>query len=155
MSNGKHWSDEQLIDHLYAVGPADRHLSGCEECERRLTAMRASRQEIEACYRAGDALNQEWLAAQRRGIYQQLDRQAARPWWASPARGWASAALAVVLVSGGLAVYRDPQLLQSRTAVQHPDQPKVSDAVLAEQVSQIADNPEPSPVAPLQALFED
>lgn len=154
MSNGRHWSDEELIHHLYGIGPADRHVSGCPECRGRLDAMQASRREIEAGYRPEDALPHEWLAAQRRSIYQRLDK-AARPWWASPGRGWASAALALVLLGGGITVYRDPQLLQSHPPVKQSERPKVSDAELANQVSQIADNSEPSPAAPLEALFED
>jgi predicted anti-sigma-YlaC factor YlaD len=154
MTSEKHWSDEQLIDHLYGVGPADRHLSDCAKCRDRLDTMQAARRDREACYQPEEALRPEVLAAQRRAIYRRIDRQAALPWWSIPRRAWASAALALTLVVGGLTVYRDPQLFQRR-APEHSEPVKVSDAQLADQVGQIADNTEPEPAAPLEALFED
>jgi anti-sigma factor RsiW len=153
--NGNHCSDEQLIQQLYGVGPSGRHLAECAECQARLDAMRLSRREVEDSYRAEDALSQESFAAQRRAIYARIEARESRLWWTVSGRAWASAALAVVLLGGGWAIHSVPYLLSPNGGKRPAVQNKLSDAELADQVSQIADNAEPKAAAPLEALFED
>jgi hypothetical protein len=62
-------------------------------------------------------------------------------------RRWAPGVAALLLLSGGLFVYE-----HNHTSVR--PQTTLSDAQLAQDVSQMSDNEEALPTAPLQALFE-
>jgi hypothetical protein len=42
----EHWSDEDLIDKLYGIGPDDAHLSECTECRARWLQFEARREEV-------------------------------------------------------------------------------------------------------------
>lgn len=140
-----------MIAHLYGVGPGDGHAARCVECRARLDAMERSRSKVEAGYGAADAIDQDRLAAQRRAMYRRIDAEQAHRSWTVPSRAWASAAIAIGLLGGGWAI-REYSQPAATAAVR--SQPKISDAELADQVSQIADN-EPPPAAPLEALFEN
>jgi hypothetical protein len=89
----------------------------------------------------------EFLARQRRRIYAKLE-EPVRWWLLGSFRRWAPvAAMLCVMGAGFIAIEQT-----------HPfghDQSSVSDAQLAADVSRLADDPEPSPTAPLQALFEE
>lgn len=156
-----HWTDEQVIEHIYAGGPEEGHLLECVDCAGRLRSMREQRRLIEEAaakgrqtIAIGDEPSIEFLAAQRRKIYAKLSQEHDR-WW--PTWGiarWASAAAVLLALGGGLvfmeensasAIHSAPQL-QSETA-------SISDSELAKEVSQMADSSEPGPTEPLQALF--
>jgi hypothetical protein len=151
--NQQHLNDQALIDHLYGIGSGQQHLIECSDCQERLDAMRASRREVEASYSAADEVSAAALAAQRRAIYAHIEAQRSG-WWASSTRAWATAALAIALLGGGWAIQHDRHHFGSNRA-RTEAQSKISDAELADQVSQIADDAEPRAAAPLQALFED
>jgi hypothetical protein len=144
-----HWSGEQLIEHLYGIGPDDGHLEHCQECRERLLEMQAHRQRIEADSIPEESVNYDFLMAQRRKIYAKI----AQPenWFSwiysgSPMRLKASAALAFLGLSGGLLFYQQKHH-------QPASADRVSDIQLARDVSQMAQDPEVEPTAPLQALF--
>ncbi len=149
-----HWTDEQMIDYLYGIGPEDNHLAACKECADRLTVLVSNRSAVEES--AGEGLHSDFLAAQRRKIYARIDERSS--WWSSQRLWrWASAAAAVTVVGGGLAVLEQTQSLD---LVHHVEQKaqissKISDDQLADEVSLLADTPEPQPTAPLQALFAE
>ncbi len=150
-----HWTDEQLIDHLYGAGLEDSHLSGCAACAARLDAMQARRLSIEGSAPTGSDLSADFLAAQRRAIYAKLEGQAG--WWQGRnVWRWASAAAALAVVCGGVTVFEETRPV---AVLQHGQQvasaAQLSDAQLADEVSLLADNPEPQPTAPLQALFSE
>lgn len=150
-----HWTDEQLIDHLYGGGLEDSHLSSCEACAARLDAMQARRIFVEESAPAASELSAEFIAAQRRAIYVKLDGQAG--WWQGRSVWrWASAAAALTVVCG-LTVLEETRPVAPIQQSQHTASAAVqlSDAQLAEEVSLLADNPEPQPTAPLQALFSE
>ncbi len=142
-----HWTDEQLVEHIYGVGPEDGHLESCLECQGRLASFRQHRQAIERSA-GSDGVTFDFLAAQRRNIYARL---ADRTPWRSRLRmrRWATAAAAAVALTGGIIVYENTQQhsLEARN--------KISYAQLAQEISQIASDSEPQPIAPLQALFEE
>ena len=57
-----HWTDDQLIAHLYGVGPDDGHLHDCRDCQSRLSviegrqkALRSSEEVASSCLRRSGA----------------------------------------------------------------------------------------------------
>ena len=142
-----HWTDEQLIEYLYGVGPEGSHLDTCRDCHERLSAMQARRQAMELNLPSHEEAGFQFLAAQRRKIYARLTERSS--WWSEfQLRRWASAAAMALVLGGGLVVYEENhrhQLLEN----------KVSDAQLAQDVSLMAQDSEPQPTAPLQALFDE
>jgi hypothetical protein len=133
-----HWTDEQLIDHLYGLGPADGHLDNCAECEARVSTLEGRRQ-----LSANQPVSDAFLAAQRRTIYARLSEP--RKWWREwPLRRIAAAVAMVIVVGGTTSVYenRQHELAESR-----------ADAQLAQDVSQMSFESEPQATAPLEGLF--
>ncbi len=143
-----HWTDEQLISYLYGIGPEDKHIEECVGCQQRVSALQASRRELEAECAPGDEVSTEFLAAQRRNIYARLSPRSS--WWsASQTRSWASAAATVLILGGGLFFYEENHARQTTS------RDRVSDVQLAQEMSQISQDVEPEPAAPLQALFDE
>ncbi len=140
-----HWTDDQLISHLYTVGLGDGHLESCLECRNRFTAMQVRRKAIESCEVADVSL--EFLAAQRRAVYSRLS-QPVRLWSSSQIRGWASAVATLLVIVSGLFVYENSHRRQIANE-------QLSDAQLALEVSQSVQDDEPQSTAPLQALFDE
>lgn len=139
-----HWTDEQLVAHLYGVEGGEGHFESCPECRARLSQLQANRAGTEAGFE--DAVSFDFLAAQRRKIYARLTERGS--WWSRvQIRRWASAAATVLVLGGGLLVYEE-----RREQAAHN---RLSDAQLAQQVSSMAQDSEPQPTAPLQALFEE
>lgn len=141
-----HWTDEQLIAHLYGVGPQGSHVEDCADCQARLLAMRSQRQAVEAASSPSD-VSFEFLAAQRRRIHARVTEPVR--WWSHlPLRRWTSAAAGIAVVAGGLLIVEHDR--------RQPAVPNnISDAQLARDVSRMAEDPEPPATAPLQALFEE
>lgn len=138
-----HWTDDQLIKHLYGVGPQDGHLAQCEQCTSRLAAFEANRQTIELNSAFDGEVTFDFLASQRRSIYHRLTEP--EHLWPVRVKRWASASATVLALAAGLVVYQ-----QNR---RHQTENRVSDAQLFQEVSQMAQDSEPRPTAPLQALF--
>ncbi len=140
-----HWTDEQLIEHLYGIGPEGNHVEECGDCRERLSRMVAARRAIEAECAPLEQVPFDLLAAQRRSIYARLaQRPAAR--LGLRMRQWAAAAAMIALLGGGAFLYEQNQRQQAL-------QNKVTDAQLAQEVSAIAQASEPNSTAPLQELF--
>jgi hypothetical protein len=138
-AKSEHWTDDQLIDHLYGVGPAGGHLPACAECQARFAAIEARRQRLGA----DDAVDEAFLAAQRRAIYARLEQP--RRWWQPwPLGRFAAAAALTILLAGSMTLYRNHQreLAESR-----------ADAQLAQDVSQLSFESESPATAPLKGLF--
>jgi hypothetical protein len=134
-----HWTDEQLIDHLYGIGPNDGHLNQCGHCFSRLNAMERRRRHLTTEEDAGAS----FLAAQRRAIYARLSEP--HSWWHDlPLRRLSAVAAMLLVVLGSLAVFEDHrrELAESR-----------ADAELVRDVSRMSFESEPEATAPLQGLF--
>ncbi|MGA8025675.1 MAG: hypothetical protein WB992_00920 [Bryobacteraceae bacterium] len=139
-----HWTDEQLIEYLYGVGPENGHVDGCADCQARLASMRARGRSAEC---SDCDVSFELLAAQRRKIYARLTARA--HWWTRlQPRRLASAAATLAVLGGGLFIYEGHHKQQITDN-------KLSDVQLAQQVSNMAEEAEAQPTAPLQALFEE
>jgi len=138
-----HWTDDQLIAHLYGVGPDDGHLHECRDCLSRLSVIEGCQEAL----RSSEEVSFELLAAQRRRIYAKLTRPA--HWWSGFHLGrWASAGAALFVLGGGVLYYEEQQRQQTANNM-------LSDAQLAQDVSRMSENSEAQPTAPLQALFEE
>ena len=70
-----HFSDEELVQHLYGAHPNPAHVEACPECQVRLTAMRLARQTNETLYDPQDSVSFDLLAAQRRQVYSKLGQR--------------------------------------------------------------------------------
>ena len=139
-----HWTDDQLIEHLYGVGPEDGHLRVCGACQARLAAAQSERLRLESDLASdSDPAGYDFLMAQRRRIYARLN-EPAKSW----TRRWAPGFAMLVAVAGGLVVY-DHGFRKERLD-RH-----VTDAQLAQEVSCMASDSEPPSTAPLHALFEE
>jgi hypothetical protein len=138
-----HWTDDELIQHLYGVGRGDGHADVCAECRARLSAAQAHRSALEADASAHETAGHEFLMAQRRRIYARLNEPAR--WWTNiPTVRWASAAASLLVLAGSMLVYQHKVRVEA-----------AADAELARDVSRMASDSEPPSTAPLQALFEE
>jgi hypothetical protein len=134
-----HWTDGQLIDHLYGIGPSDGHLNQCEHCASRLAAMQTRARQVAM----EEAVSDQFLASQRRAIYARLSER--RSWWHElPGRHMVAAAAMGIVLAGSAGMYQHHrrELAESR-----------ADAQLAQEVSQMSFESEPQATAPLQGLF--
>jgi predicted anti-sigma-YlaC factor YlaD len=141
-----HWTEEQLIAHLYGIGPEDGHIDHCDVCRQTLASMQAHREMVELSSSPAEEVSLDLLAAQRREIYAKITEPTR--WWSNLRLGrWAPAAVALIVLGGGVMVFEQNQRQAAPNGI--------SDAQLAQDVSRMAEDPEPPPTAPLQALFEE
>lgn len=141
----QHWTDEQLIAHLYGVGPADHHILECAPCALRLRAMQESRSHVETANAASSEINPEFLAAQRRAIYARLERSRWSDWGRVLVRRWAPVFAMIVVIAGVAVVYEQRQADQAR---------RISDSQLFEEVGHLAEDTTPAAVEPMEGMFE-
>ncbi len=138
-----HWTDDRLLGWLYGVEPEDAHFESCAACRERVAALKANRAAVEGVSQPDVSF--EFLAAQRRNIYARV-AEPHRLWSRAGLRRWASAAATLLILGGGVVLYENRP---------HPADNQLSDAQLAQQVSNMAQDAEPQSTAPLQALFEE
>lgn len=141
----RHWTEDEFVAHLYGIGPENGHIQECSVCASRLQSMQDARMQSEAAAAGSDQPSFEFLAAQRRRIYQRLSKPAQFAF----ARRFAPALGASLAIAGGLLFFEQQHSNSSRPIV------KPADTELVEDVGRTAMNPEPAPLAPLQALFEE
>lgn len=141
-SQSGHWTDDELLAHIYGIGPSGNHLQECADCRSRLSAMQSNRQSLETAEQVGN----DFLAAQRRAIYRRIERR--EHWWNSLAvRRWAAGMTTACVLGGALFMY--DQNRQMRLA-----QERVNDARLMQEVATMASDTSTSSMAPLEGLFE-
>lgn len=136
--NGGHWTDQDFINNIYGIGPADGHLDKCADCHNRWTAMLERREAIVK----EPEVSHEVLAAQRRNIYRRLGREPRQSMRAVPAF-----AAVAVLLAGFFFVYQTPK---------HPGPTAaISDTQLFADIYALEQNSEPSVAQPMRSLFEE
>jgi hypothetical protein len=147
-----HLSHDQLLARLYGLEPesANAHLNQCPECAARLAAMesrRAGENEIE--------IPAEFLAAQRRTVYERMEQRA-------PSHVvWAPALAAASLLAIGLLLY-PAYHSTAQPAAKRPAEarvvpaahPEMTDDQLLSDVFSMEQVAEPRAAAPIRALFE-
>lgn len=130
----KHWTEEDFKQWLYGLKDEDQHLAECAECRAERERLTLQRRRV----LNPPEVSNEFLAAQRRSIYQRLG-QPVRNW--IPLR-WAISAAAIVVVMLGIT-------LNTRR------QPAISDEQLFSELSAMEQTAEPKAIAPIHQLFEE
>lgn len=141
--NARHWTGEEMVDHLYGVGPEDGHELECEECQERIAVLRARREmSLET-----EAAPVDFLRRQRVTIAERLEarRAAMEAWWRTPV--WAAVMTAVALV---LLAPQPPGETTLASGWNH-----TQDAGMYLDIYQTISSEEPRALAPMHALFEE
>lgn len=134
-----HWTDDDFINAIYGVGPGDSHLEECAECRPRWLAIKEHRTVITA----EPEVSNNFLAAQRRSIYQRIERETWR------VRRLVPAFVAVLALLVALIVYRPATAPTPSDDLLSPDTQQLTSDIYS-----MEDNPEPQAVKAIHALFE-
>jgi anti-sigma factor RsiW len=142
MSGHEHLSEDALLDAVYGIAgnDADAHLRGCTDCARCLHEW----QEKRASSVASIEIPDEFLAAQRRNIYERIERPSRKRWM------WAPGLAAACALAVGIFVYHPAPQQQP---VNKPAE--ISDAQLFGDIYSMEQVVEPAAAAPARALFEE
>jgi hypothetical protein len=142
MSGHEHLSEDRLLDAVYGIASkeADAHLRGCADCTQRLHDWHEKR----AAATATGEITGDFLTAQRRKIYERIERPSRKRWL------WAPGLAAACALAVGIFVYHPaPQQ-------QHGNKPpEISDAQLFGDIYSMEQTVEPAASAPVRALFEE
>lgn len=142
MSGHEHLSEDALLNAVYGIAgnDAEAHLRGCADCAQRLHEW----QEKRAATVASVEIPADFLAAQRRRIYERIDRPSRKHWL------WAPGLAAAFALAVGIFVY------QPASRQQPMNKPaEISDAQLFGDIYSIEQTVEPAASAPVRALFEE
>jgi hypothetical protein len=138
----RHWTDSELIERLYGLGPDDGHLDGCAECRARLDGLSERKAELAGAMPEAELSR---LTAQRRAVMAKIEREQSRSrkWWAAP------------LAAGAMAAALSLGVFWPREAAVPPAQEtvEISDAQLFDDAAALARGGEA--VATVQQLFEE
>jgi hypothetical protein len=142
MSGQEHLSEDELLDAVYGIAgsDADAHLHSCADCTQRLHEW----QEKRASAAASIEIPSEFLAAQRRKIYERIENPPRKRWL------WAPGLAAACALAVGIFVYRPAPQEQP---VNKPAE--ISDAQLFGDIYSMEQVVEPAAAAPARALFEE
>lgn len=135
----KHWTDDELFERLYELGPENDHLVGCSECARKLTVIRMR---YEGLRSVQVDVSPEFLAAQRRAIHARIHKKRhTLPKVLVPV-------IVTTLVAAIVIVHRPSSVVQ-------PVKQPVSDSELFEDVFNRISDPLPTSAGPIRSLFEE
>jgi len=142
MSGHEHLSEDALLDAVYGIAgnDADVHLRGCTDCAQRLHEW----QEKRASTVASIEIPGDFLAAQRRKIYERIERPSPKHWM------WAPGLAAACALAVGIFVYHPAP--QQQPVSKHAE---ISDAQLFGDIYSMEQAAEPAAAAPVRALFEE
>ncbi|MEO8128643.1 MAG: hypothetical protein ABJF23_19265 [Bryobacteraceae bacterium] len=141
---GKHWSDDELLDGLYGVAPADNHLNSCAECAERWQTLAARRRAMIA---TGDAaaVDLNLLIRQRTAVMDRIEQCGSSFGFWRETVAFACAAAMIV----GFAFYQH----------QHPKAAAVetasSDTQFFSEIYSEVQQTEPRAVKPMRRLFQE
>jgi len=131
----KHWTERDFTEWMYGLKEEDPHVSECAECQSEIERLKLERGRTIT----PAEVSHEFLAAQRRDIYERLG-QPVRNW--HPLRwGFSVAALLIVTLSVTLHTWKA--------------QPAISDEQLFSDLANIEQSNEPKAIAPIHKLFEE
>ena len=132
----KHWTETDFQNWLYGLRDEDQHISECSECQGEVERLKRERQRIAA----EPEVSREFLAAQRRRIYQRLEQ----PHRNTIALRWALSVAMLLLMVVGITVER-----------LHKNSPAISDEQLFSDLASIEQSAEPKAIQPIHNLFEE
>jgi len=144
MSGHEHLSEDALLDAVYGIAgsAAEAHLRRCADCAQRLQEWHEKRaaavESVENIEISG-----EFLAAQRKKIYERIERPSRKHWL------WAPGLAAACALAIGVFVYHPAPKEQPRRNAE------ISDAQLFGEVYSMEQSLEPAAAAPARALFEE
>jgi hypothetical protein len=141
MSGQEHLNEDALLDAVYGIAgsQAEAHVRGCADCAQRLNEWHEKR----AAAVESVEISSEFLAAQRKKIYERIERPARMHWLWTPGLA-AACALAI-----GVFAYHPADKPQ-------PDKrAEISDAQLFGDVYSMEQSLEPAAAAPARALFQE
>ena len=142
MSGHEHLSEDELLNAVYGIAgnDAETHLRGCADCARRLQEWQEKRTATVASVEIPD----DFLAAQRRKIYERIESPSRKHWL------WAPGLAAAFALAVGVFVYHPTpqQRLVNKSA-------EISDAQLFGDIYSMEQVVEPAAAAPARALFEE
>lgn len=145
MSGHEHLSEDTLLDAIYGIAgnDAEAHLRGCVDCAQRLHEWHEKR----AATAESVEIPGEFLVAQRRKIYERIERPSRKRWL------WAPGLAAACALAAGLFVYHptQPLTLQKQT----DKGTEISDTQLFGDIYSMEQSLEPAATAPARALFEE
>ena len=137
----KHWTDEELLDRLYGLGPDDDHLDSCGECRERFDRLESRR----AALAAEPPVPPAFLASQRQSVMRRATAGSSQ----SLILRAAAACAAVTVLAVGLLMNRSPERPVPQEVA------SVSDAQLFAEISTVVADNEPRAAAPIRELFEE
>ncbi len=129
-----HWTDDDLLDHLYGLKQDDAHLAECSSCVERARKLEVTRQ------RTAEGPDVPWamLAEQRRNIHRRLGE----PVHSSHKFIWVTSLAVLFVLMIGLTFFR----------TKHDT---YSDDQFYSDVSALVQNPAPQAVQPIESLIEE
>lgn len=141
MSGHEHLSEDALLDAIYGIAGSatEAHLRRCADCAQRLHEWHEKR----AAAAGSVELSGEFLAAQRKKIYERIEQPSRKHWL------WAPGLAAACALAIGVFVYHPaPKESPQRGA-------EITDAQLFGEVYSMEQSLEPAAAAPARALFEE
>jgi anti-sigma factor RsiW len=145
----RHWTDDELIAKLYAVGPEEpartEHLATCAECAARWSAVESRRIQF---VRNADSVvvDDARLRAQRDAVWRRLE-EARRPrlWRLAPAGATAMLMLFALLLHTPTPTIEPVQVASNQ---------QISDEQLFSEIASMVNEVAPRVAAPIQGLFD-
>jgi len=140
----EHLSDDALLEAVYGLVDQNApHLRECAFCAQRLTEFQQRRESLVGAAEASAGVSSDFLAAQRRKIYERLEQPGPK------GLRWAPALAMACLVAGGVLLYHPA------TPPEPQQRAEVSDSQLFSDAYSMDQSLEPRAAAPIHALFED
>jgi len=135
----RHWTNEEMLAHVYGVGPEDNHPDRCLECRQAVKNLEATHVSMLPTQEP----DYQFLAAQRRAIYARIETRRGGFFSLKLTHAFAATAM---LVCGFMLSLPKP-VVTVDTAVSHED--RFYTNLYAEISSDM-----PSAAGPIQHLFE-
>ncbi len=145
MSGREHLSEDVVLDAIYGIAEqdAEEHLRSCPDCAGRVSEWKQTRALASGTGELSNELTGEFLAAQRREIYQRLSEKPPR------VRLWAPVLAAACALTVGVFVYhpgKEPKPVANA---------EVNDSQLFADVFSMEQSFEPAAAASVRVLFEE
>lgn len=129
----KHWTEKDFTEWMYGLKEEDTHVASCTECRGEIERLKLERGRTITL----PEVSHEFLAAQRRNIYQRLGGPMHS--WHPMRWGVSAAALLILTLSVTLHTWKST--------------PAISDEQLFSDLANIEQSNEPKAIAPIHKLF--